>query len=125
MAFERPSRDIPCKLHRSSGLRLLCQAKPFRDIVVETTADFPLIGTIECLSFNRGNSPIKFVKLWQIGRVFQGLATADDFRFIRKTPGIVPNARRRNILDVDPKLTLSDADLAKLSGPKSATGFQS
>ena len=99
---------------------------PFSDYLSEAVGEFPGLGKVDCLEFYRSKekAPIRIVKLWQICRVFQGLATADDARFIRKTPGIIPNARRRNTLDVNLALAISQERLAALTNDEKENGIE-
>lgn len=108
----------------SPTLFLMCVDREFPGRVRETRVEFPEIGEMDALEVKRGNIWVPFVKLWQIAQVRQGLATADDEFFLRKTPGVIPNARRRYIRDVDLRCTLSDKDMRKLTQEEKENGIR-
>lgn len=108
----------------NQSLFLLVADIEFSDLIKNSTAVFPTLGEIDCLEIiRRENSNSKLIKLWQVARVITGLQTSDDERFLRKTPGVVPNARRRYIKDVDLNLTLHDVQLRRLSESQKADGI--
>ncbi len=95
------------------------------NVAIEVQATFPLLGNIDCIEIKRAeNKSVKTVKLWQIARVFQGLCTSSDEEFLRKTPGVVPNARRKYIKDVDLDLTISNEELIQLTEDQKKNGIQ-
>ncbi|MEZ4873076.1 MAG: hypothetical protein R2827_12725 [Bdellovibrionales bacterium] len=85
--------------------------------------DFPQVGKIEGLKIHRGKKWVNLVKLWQLAQVRQGIATADDQYFLRKTPGVVPNARRRYVQDVDLSLTIAPENISALSASEIENGI--
>lgn len=106
-----------------SSLFLFCTDTPFSDRVREAKVDFPGIGPVEALEVRRGKRWVSVVKLWQIAEVRQGLATADDAHFLRKTPGVEPNARRRYIQDVDMRCVSHLERLTKLPEDQKRNGI--
>ncbi len=89
----------------------------------DASAEFPGLGKVEALEVKRGTEWVPVVKLWQIADVRVGLQTSDDERFLRKTPGIIPNARRRNIRDVPMTSTVSQANLQRLTEKEKQDGI--
>lgn len=107
-----------------TSLYLLCADQTLPGVITEEKFDFPLIGEIDGLKVSVNSSKVPLVKLWQIARVFQGLCTSDDEYFLRKTKGIIPNARRRYIKDVDERLTISGDQLNDLTAEEKENGIR-
>lgn len=84
---------------------------------------FPGIGKIKGIEIKR-DSWVPIVKLWQLSQVRQGLATADDEHFTRKTPGVIPNARRQNIKDVDLRCVIQMDQLLNLTKEEQENGIE-
>jgi hypothetical protein len=84
-----------------SSLYLLCADKEYDKIITYSKMQFPKIGEVQCINIKRDKNIVPTIKLWQVAQVRQGLATADDNLFLRKTPGVIANARRRDMKDVD------------------------
>ena len=82
-----------------ASLALFCSDIPVKSIILESKARL-LNKEIDCLLIKRKNKSIPVIKLWQIASVMQGLATADNQRFLRKAKDVRPNAIRRDIEDV-------------------------
>ena len=98
----------------SASLALFCSDLPIKNKVIESKIKL-LEKPTDCLLIKLHGKAIPVVKLWQIASVMQGLATADDQHFLRKSEGIEPNARRKNIKTVPKKNTIP------LSRPSSLT----
>ncbi len=92
----------------------MCVDEPLESKTKYVDVDFPRIGKFLGLEVASSRKKVSVVKLWQIADVKQGLATADDELFIRKTPEVIPNARRRNIKNVDMRCTANSNDLSDL-----------
>lgn len=107
-----------------TSLFLLCSDQESKGLIEEKCFEFPTLGKIDGLNVSLNETSIPLVKLWQVSRVFQGLCTSDDEYFIRKTKGIIPNARRRYIQDVDSMQTISGDDLKKLSQDDKENGIR-
>ena len=107
--LEKTSCNYPI-LCGNSGLALFCSDLPIKDIISESKTKL-LDKEIDCLLIKRKTRTIPVVKLWQIASAMQGLATADNQTFLKKSKGIKPNARRKNIKDAPEKNTVSDLSL--------------
>ncbi len=105
------------------SLSLLCADLPYRNQVKELSIKFPSLGDVDALAVKRQAKVVPIVKLWQLAQVRQGLVTADDNYFLRKTPGVIPNARRRSMKDVNPRCTITPKQLADLSGDHKTDGI--
>ncbi len=81
---------------------------------------------IDCLLVRRKKKGggILVAKLWQLASVMQGLATADDKNFLRKSKGIQANPRRKNILDVSEKNIISSSMLSSLTEDEKNNGIK-
>ncbi|OFZ13434.1 MAG: hypothetical protein A2Z20_08575 [Bdellovibrionales bacterium RBG_16_40_8] len=98
-----------------TSLSQYCVDDPLGDRIIEGTSNFGGLQELGCLMHQRESERVPVVKLWQIATVLQGLATADDEHFLRKTASVIANARRRNIKSVPPELTIFGDRLARLS----------
>ncbi len=121
--LKKQKRPLP--IHGgSSSLFLLVTDEATPAHSADKSFMFPNLGEIEGVSIRRENGAIvNTIKLWQIARVFQGLCTSDDETFLRKTPGVVPNARRRYIKDVDVDLCVTNSALKKLTDNDKVNGI--
>lgn len=107
------------------SLFTFCSDNEFGSDVVKESFEFPSVGKINGYKIKRGsNRYVPVVKLWQLAQARQGLATADDPHFIRKSEGIVPNARRRYMVDVDQRLVVSKSVLNNLSEEEKRSGIE-
>ncbi len=107
-----------------SSLYLLVSDEAYSPFTEECVVEMPLIGPIEALKIQRSDScSCNTVKLWQIAKVVTGLQTSDDKTFLRKTPGVVPNARRKYIEDVPLSLTIAQDRLSALSEQDKENGI--
>ena len=106
------------------SLFLFCSDVEVPDEVTSGSFKMPQIGKMDGFSVKRGRKKVNVVKLWQLAQVRQGLATADDEHFLRKSPGVVANARRKNIKDVDMRVTLTTKGVARLSKDQRENGIQ-
>ena len=107
----------------SASLALFCSDLPIKNKVTESKTKL-LKKTIDCLLIKRHGKKIPIVKLWQVASVMQGLATADDQYFLRKTEGVNPNAIRKNIRDVSKKNTVSLSRLSSLTKKEKTEGIK-
>jgi len=104
---------------------LYCLDTPNTELgLTESSAEFPQLGRVSSIKIKASKKDVNLVKLWQISRALQGLATADDQYFLRKTPGVVPNARRRDIEDVELKLTVTGSRLSNLTEAEKRNGIK-
>lgn len=106
-----------------AGLALFCSDLPIKNIISESKTKL-LDEEIDCLLVERKEKNIPVVKLWQIASVMQGLATADDQKFLKKSEGVKPNARRKNIEDVTKKNTVSSRKLSLLTEEEKTNGIR-
>lgn len=120
-AFEKREQVLPL-VGGATDLFLLCADRPFRDLVQVVPANFFDCST-SAFEIRRKERKIKALKLWQVAEVRVGLQTSDDVRFVKKSPGVVANARQKNILDVAPKCTLSTAAVARLTETEKTRGI--
>ena len=107
----------------NAGLALFCSDLPVKNIVSESKSKL-LDKEIDCLLIKRKGKKIPVIKLWQIASVMQGLATADDQKFLRKTKGTEPNARRKNIEEVAKKNTIPISKLSSLTKEEKINGIK-
>ena len=107
----------------NAGLASFCSDLPIKKIISEAKTKL-LDKEIDCLLIERRKGTIPVVKLWQIASVMQGLATADDQNFLRKSKDVAPNARRKNIEDVSKKNTVSFSKLSSLSKEEKKNGIR-
>ena len=107
----------------NAGLSLFCSDLPIKNIVSESKVKL-MDKEIDCLLVERKGKKVPVVKLWQIASVMQGLATADDQQFLKKSEGIKPNTRRRNIEDVPKKNTVSGRRLHALTENEKVNGIR-
>lgn len=107
----------------NARLALFCSDLPIKNIISESKTKL-LDQEIDCLLIKINGETIPTVKLWQIAFVKQGLATADDQKFLRKSKGIKPNARRRNIEDVSEKNTVPPDKLSSLTEQEKVNGIK-
>lgn len=121
--IDKKDKIYPIVAGRPS-LYFLSAESPYPQKVRWAKVKFPNIGEIQGLEVARSERWIPIVKLWQLAQVRQGLATADDEKFTRKTPGVKPNARRQNIKDVDLRCTLSGDSLSNLTAEDKSNGIK-
>ena len=106
----------------NAGLALFCADFPIKNRISESKTK--LLGKeIDCLLIKKKKKIIPIVKLWQIASVMQGLATADDQKFLRRSKSVKPNPRRRNIEEVPRKNTVSFSKLSSLTQDKKNNGI--
>ncbi len=110
-------------LSGNPSLSLFCSDLPVANIISESRVKL-LNKEIDCLLIEKNRMKIPIVKLWQIASVMQGLATADDQIFLRKSEGIRPNARRRNIQNVSERNTVLFDKLPLLTENEKANGIK-
>lgn len=106
-----------------TSLSQYCVDDPLGNRILQGRAVFADIQEVECLIHEKANIKIPVVKLWQIATVLQGLATADDETFLRKSEGIIANARRRNLKSVAANLAITGDRLAKLTASEKESGI--
>lgn len=105
------------------SLFLFCSDNELENQVQRATFDFPTVGKVKGFKIKRGETDVPIVKLWQLAQARQGLATADDPHFLRKTKGVIPNARRKYTKDVDVRLTVSQSSLSELTEEEKRNGI--
>jgi len=105
------------------SLFLFCSDRPYKQHVKETIVSFPSLGKVDVLAIKREAKSVPILKLWQLAQVRVGLQTSDDEHFLRKTKGVVPNARRRYIQDVEKRCTVSSGQLARLPDDQKKNGI--
>ncbi len=106
------------------SLYLFCVDKEYKDYIRKKNINFPKIGNIKGLEIKRNQKWIPMIKLWQVAQVKQGLATADDKYFLRKTPGVIPNARRKYIKDVDLRCIIDQSEISSLTLDEKENGIK-
>lgn len=120
--LDRTKHNYPI-LCGNVSLAFFCSDLPIKNIVSESKTK--LLGKeIDCLLVTRKGKNIPIVKLWQIASVMQGIATADDQKFLRKSKGVEPNKIRKNIRDVAKKNTVSYRKLASLTENEKQNGIK-
>ena len=107
-----------------SSLYLFCSDTEYDKYIRKRNINFPKIGNIKGLEIKRSQKWVPIIKLWQIAQVKQGLATADDEYFLRKTPGVIPNARRKYIKDVDLRCVIDQNKISSLTVEEKEDGIK-
>jgi len=119
------AKEIYPLIGGSPALFLTCSDIEITGRVQKRTIEFPSLKEVDAFAVKRTDSVwAPFVKLWQIAHVRQGLSTADDPCFLRKSPWVVANARRRNIKNVNMNCTIESANLAGLSKDQKKLGIE-
>ena len=107
----------------NAGLAQFCSDLPIKNIISESKTKL-LNKEIDCLLVKRKGKKFSIVKLWQIASIMQGLATADDQKFLRKSENVEPNVRRKNIEDVSKRNTISNRELSLLTEEEKINGIR-
>lgn len=120
--LNKKSHNYPI-LCGNASLSFFCSDLPIRNIISESKATL-LNKKIDCLLIERKGKKVPVAKLWQIASVMQGLATADDQKFLRKSQGVEPNVRRKNIEEVLEKNTVPFNKLSLLTEEEKVNGIR-